>query len=135
MSADPKLEYQGVTTAIRHNGDRRDARMTLYLAVSGGLVVLAFGQAVVTQFALPVEVRRLLADGGAIITLVYTFIEWRLWVERQQLIARAKELETLADLNFTHYRRYGRIQKIPASLFLYGVFLTFWTATVSWPFR
>lgn len=131
MSGDAAVEYGSVTAGIRHNGDRRDARMTLYLAVSGGVLVFLFGQGVVTEFTVPAAVRQMLGWGGAIITLVYTLIEWRLWVERGQLIERAKELEL--SLGFLQYRRYGWIEQVPLSLFLYGVFLTFWTATVSWP--
>ena len=122
-------EYREVSENLRHNGNRRDARLTLYFAIAGGLLLLVFnkGQTTMTD-----EIRTVLKIGGTVATSFFLLIELRLWMARTSYMARARSLEV--KLNFRQYLDLKTwLEWLPFSLTLYVLFLGFWIWIVIGP--
>lgn len=134
---DPKKyhveEYKDVSSNLRQYANMRFAQLTLFVALSGALVSVAFKPA--TQVAAP---RWIIRTAGIVLSLVFWLLEHRSTVYWIAFIKRAERLED--KLSFRQYK--GRpksrvllkieINATNAVRLLFSFSILFWLAHWYW---
>ncbi|MBC8504228.1 MAG: hypothetical protein H8D34_05185 [Chloroflexi bacterium] len=123
---DPKDEYLDLCETMRHFGNIRFAQMTLYLAITAGIVTTLFQSDTISHLA-----RISLKIGGIIVTILFWLMDARAMDYWNHFRRRAIQLEK--TLNFEQW------SKSPADKFfsttnilkiLYILILAFWIITI-----
>jgi hypothetical protein len=104
MNDDPKKyiveEYKDVSNNVRHYGTMRFAQLTLFVAISGALIVLAFKPLAEVSYG----PRRGIRIAGLVITAVFWILEQRSTVYWIRFKERALYLEEKLGYDQYHMR-------------------------------
>jgi len=130
-NAEAKDEYIELNANLRHYGNIRFAQLTVFLAITAGLVTCVF------TFNLSEPAKLLFKIGGVIISVLFWIVDisdMYLWTK---FIRRAAELE--GSLNYKQYSglpgspKFDRVR--PATLAIWCFYLLvflFWLVTIIW---
>ena len=129
---DPKDEYKDVGDNMRQYGNMRFAQLTLFIAVTAGLLSVLFR----SDPPLLSLVRYILKIGGLIITFVFLIMEERSTSYWNHYKKRAVELEK--QLGYKQYLTRpagGFISATNAVRLLFLFMFLFWAITLIWHTR
>jgi hypothetical protein len=125
---DPKDEYLDICETIRHFGNIRFAQMTLFLAITAGMLTVVFQNETISLLA-----SMSLKIGGMIIALLFWTMDARAMTYWHHFRERAIVLEeTLGFQQWSHSPATKFISTTNAIQILYSVVIIFWVITVIW---
>ncbi len=127
-NGDAEHEYMDASSNIRHWSTLRFAQLTIYIAITGGLLNVYFGRG-----PLPAVSAILLSIAGVLLSILFLILQERTMMWWYMFVVRADELEK--DLGFRQYSA-----RPPAGLFssrnairlLFALMIIFWVVTLVW---
>jgi hypothetical protein len=126
---DPQAEYADVSSNVRHFQTIRFAQLTIFIALTGGLLNVLFGRAA----TLPLWGSIIIRIAGLLISLLYWVLQERTMLYWRHFIHRAAELEKL--LGYKQYStrpRAGLFTGTNAMRLFFLVITLFWVSSLLW---
>lgn len=122
-----RCEYSDVSANIRHYANMRFAQLTLFAAMTAGLLTILFS----SSFYVESPLRALLMIGGAVTAGIFWVMEERATDHWHHFNARAIELEkSLGYLQYTDRQSRKVLNATNAVRTLYGTAILFWLAAL-----
>lgn len=135
MNHSPEGEYIEVMQYLRFLGNLRFAGLTVFIAITAGLLTLIFKSEPLLK---PLTIL-VLKIGGVLATLTFWIAELSVVYQWRQFVVRAVELEQKLNYKvFSRLRGAPKFRFMPTSYFvslLYCSIIAFWLTAIIWPFK
>jgi hypothetical protein len=127
--AGPEKEYQEAASAMRHYGTIQFAALTVFIAITGGLIALLYSKST----DIPIPIRFAIMFGGLLISIFFFLIELSNSYHWSHVARRAGELET----EVLNYKLYSSLPgssmfKMFRPFLSGGLFILYITVAVFW---
>lgn len=122
-----KVEYIDVSTNLRHWNTLRFAELTIFIAITGAMMNIAFGKST----PLTMEFNLLIKIAGFIVSLLFWILQERTMTWWYTFVLRAAELEEV--LEFEQYRKRPQGHKITgrvAMRLFFFLIMIFWIVSI-----
>lgn len=122
-----KTEYIDVSTNLRHWNTLRFAELTIYIAIMGAMMNIAFGGSGEMTWSVSLMVKA----AGIIVSILFWVLQERTMAWWYGFVQRAAELEEVLD--FEQYRRRPQGHRITgrvAMRLFFFLFMIFWSVSI-----
>jgi hypothetical protein len=122
---DAKVEYIDVSTNLRHWNTLRFAELTIFIAIMGAMMNIAFGGRVVQPLTTLIKI------AGMLVALLFLILQERTMTWWYRFVERAAVLEEI--LGFQQYRDRPKGHRITGRLSMrlfFYIIILFWIASI-----
>jgi hypothetical protein len=124
---DAKTEYIDVSSNLRHWNTLRFAELTIYIAITGAMMNVAFGKNTEDLLAFSILVK----VAGIVVSILFWILQERTMMWWYAFVERAAELEEI--LGFEQYRNRPQGHKITgrvAMRIFFFIVMVFWLLSI-----